>query len=331
VPSRLGRNDIWDNDKAARSARPPSPAEIADGEHTNKQVAAPGANDSTGESSGMSTVRLEAVATDEQDIPMQPASRHLGQEVPQDQAGRGAMPTSTAPTSAWPRPWPKPSPPPSWYERFLWALRRGAIPAGRITSNAGAQEHKPATSTINCTVSGTITDSMDDILEKVHEAGLTLKAGCGIGYEFSHAAPARRVRLRRRRVHLRPDVVHGYLRQDVLHRELGRWPPRRADGHLRRRPSGREGLHPRQARRRPPAPVQPVAADHRRLHGGGQERRDWPLVFPVAPRKPTTIDLADAEQVVWRDWPTHQGYITRDDGLVACKIYGQIRRATCGT
>ncbi|MBC7160550.1 MAG: hypothetical protein H5U26_00380 [Immundisolibacter sp.] len=65
-----------------------------------------------------------------------------------------------------------------WYERFLWALRRGAIPAGRITSNAGALEHKPATSTINCTVSGTIEDSMDDILQKVHEAGLTLKAGC---------------------------------------------------------------------------------------------------------------------------------------------------------
>src|SRR5256885_8535401 len=65
-----------------------------------------------------------------------------------------------------------------WNERFLWALRRGAIPAGRIISNAGALEHKPATSTINCTVSGTIHDSMDDILRKVHEAGLTLKAGC---------------------------------------------------------------------------------------------------------------------------------------------------------
>jgi len=76
-----------------------------------------------------------------------------------------------------------------WSERFLWALRRGAIPAGRIMSNAGAQEHKPATSTINCTVSGTITDSMDDILNKVHEAGLTLKAGCGIGYEFSTLRP----------------------------------------------------------------------------------------------------------------------------------------------
>src|SRR6204780_4227990 len=77
----------------------------------------------------------------------------------------------------------------SWYERFLWALRHGAIPAGRVTSNAGALEHKPATSTINCTVSGTIRDSMDDILGKVHEAGLTLKAGCGIGYEFSTLRP----------------------------------------------------------------------------------------------------------------------------------------------
>src|SRR5207237_7133221 len=65
-----------------------------------------------------------------------------------------------------------------WYERFLWALRRGAIPAGRVISNAGALQHKPATSTINCTVSGTIHASMGDILKNVHEAGLTLKAGC---------------------------------------------------------------------------------------------------------------------------------------------------------
>jgi ribonucleoside-diphosphate reductase alpha chain len=76
-----------------------------------------------------------------------------------------------------------------WHEKFLYALRRGAIPAGRITSNAGALEHKPATSTINCTVSGVVEDSMDGILDKVHEAGLTLKAGCGIGYEFSTLRP----------------------------------------------------------------------------------------------------------------------------------------------
>ena len=76
-----------------------------------------------------------------------------------------------------------------YFEEFVWALRSGAIPAGRIMSNAGAQEHKPATSTINCTVSGTVGDSMDNILNKVHEAGLTLKAGCGIGYEFSTLRP----------------------------------------------------------------------------------------------------------------------------------------------
>lgn len=39
-----------------------------------------------------------------------------------------------------------------WQARFLWALKHGAIPAGRIISNAGAQAYKPATSTINCTV-----------------------------------------------------------------------------------------------------------------------------------------------------------------------------------
>jgi ribonucleoside-diphosphate reductase alpha chain len=51
------------------------------------------------------------------------------------------------------------------------------------------RSYKPATSTINCTVSGTIVDSMDDILNKNHEAGMTLKAGCGIGYEFSTLRP----------------------------------------------------------------------------------------------------------------------------------------------
>ncbi|MFT5420480.1 MAG: ribonucleoside-diphosphate reductase alpha chain [Candidatus Endobugula sp.] len=76
-----------------------------------------------------------------------------------------------------------------WEKEFLWALENGAIPAGRIISNAGAQKWKPSTSTINCTVSGTIKDSMRDILEKNVEAGLTLKAGCGIGYEFSTLRP----------------------------------------------------------------------------------------------------------------------------------------------
>ena len=72
---------------------------------------------------------------------------------------------------------------------FIWAMNNGATPAGRIMANAGAGEHKPATSTINCTVSATIPDSMEGILEQLKNAGLTLKAGCGIGYDFSTLRP----------------------------------------------------------------------------------------------------------------------------------------------
>ena len=140
----------------------------------------------------MSTVRLEAVKTEQPTlIPMQPASQDIwdkkyrlktkqGEALDADIDGtyqRVARALADAEATPEKRAY--------WYERFVWALRRGAIPAGRITSNAGAQQHKPATSTINCTVSGTIEDSMDGILEKVHEAGVTLKDGCGNGYECS--------------------------------------------------------------------------------------------------------------------------------------------------
>lgn len=76
-----------------------------------------------------------------------------------------------------------------WKEQFLWAMQNGATPAGRIMSNIGAGQYKPSTSTINCTVSGIVRDSMSGILDMVKEAGITLKAGCGIGYEFSTLRP----------------------------------------------------------------------------------------------------------------------------------------------
>jgi ribonucleoside-diphosphate reductase alpha chain len=76
-----------------------------------------------------------------------------------------------------------------WEEKFLWAIENGATPAGRIMSNAGAEDHKPAVSLINCTVSQIIDDSMSGILDGVYKSGLTLAAGCGIGYEFSTLRP----------------------------------------------------------------------------------------------------------------------------------------------
>lgn len=74
-----------------------------------------------------------------------------------------------------------------WEKAFYEAMMAGAIPAGRILSNAGTD--RDSTSMINCTVSGTIEDSMDSILGNVHRAGMTLRAGCGIGYEFSTLRP----------------------------------------------------------------------------------------------------------------------------------------------
>jgi len=143
----------------------------------------------------MSSVRVKAISTDIQAVPFQEASldiwdkkyrlkSKIGECIDasiDDTYKRVARAISEVEKTRELRE--------QWYESFLWALRRGAIPAGRIISNAGAREHKPATSTINCTVSGTINDSMNGILDKVHEAGLTLKAGCGIGYEFSTLRP----------------------------------------------------------------------------------------------------------------------------------------------
>lgn len=76
-----------------------------------------------------------------------------------------------------------------WEKEFTWALKNGATPAGRILSNSGAEKYKPATSTINCVVSRIIEDSMSGILKGVYDSGLSLAAGCGIGYEFSTLRP----------------------------------------------------------------------------------------------------------------------------------------------
>ena len=214
-----------------------------------------------------------------------------------------------------------------WHERFLWALRRGAIPAGRIVSNAGALEHKPATSTINCTVSGIVLDSMDDILNKVHEAGLTLKAGCGIGYEFSTLRPkgayvsgagaytsgplsfmdiydrmcftVSSAGGRRGAQMATYDVGH----PDVL--EFIR--AKREDGRLRQ--------------------FNLSLLITREFMQAVRDDAQWTLAFPLM--KPEVeqegIDLDDPESVVWRSWPVHDEYVTNNLGKVACKVYQSVR------
>jgi ribonucleoside-diphosphate reductase alpha chain len=210
-----------------------------------------------------------------------------------------------------------------WYERFLWALRRGAIPAGRITSNAGALEHKPATSTINCTVSGTIRDSMDDILNKVHEAGLTLKAGCGIGYEFSTLRP------RGAYVSGAGAYTSGPLSFMDIYDKMC-FTVSSAGGRRGAQMGTFDVGHPdamefirakRENGRLRQFNLSLLITDE--FMAAVREDREWKLAFPVLRKEfeAEKPDLSDESKYVWREWPYSENFVVGESGLVACKIY----------
>ena len=209
-----------------------------------------------------------------------------------------------------------------WHERFCEALRRGAVPAGRIISNAGALDHKPATSTINCTVSAVVRDSMDDILMKVHEAGLTLKAGCGIGYEFSTLRP-RGAWVSGAGAHTSGPLSFMDIYDamcftvssaggrrgaqmatfDVGHPDAMEFiRAKREDGRLRQ--------------------FNLSLLITREFVDAVRNDLPWKLAFPMSASEREQLDLDDPEQVVWRHWPAHFDSYTRDDeGRVACRVY----------
>jgi ribonucleoside-diphosphate reductase alpha chain len=210
-----------------------------------------------------------------------------------------------------------------WYESFLWALRHGAIPAGRVTSNAGALEHKPATSTINCTVSGTIRDSMDDILNKVHEAGLTLKAGCGIGYEFSTLRP------RGAYVSGAGAYTSGPLSFMDIYDKMC-FTVSSAGGRRGAQMGTFDVGHPdvlefirakRENGRLRQFNLSLLVTDE--FMKAVKRDGEWQLAFPLGRQEfeAERPDLGDASKFVWREWPYTEGYVANDEGLVACKIY----------
>ncbi|MGD0503694.1 MAG: adenosylcobalamin-dependent ribonucleoside-diphosphate reductase [Steroidobacteraceae bacterium] len=210
-----------------------------------------------------------------------------------------------------------------WYESFLWALRHGAIPAGRVTSNAGALEHKPATSTINCTVSGTIRDSMDDILNKVHEAGLTLKAGCGIGYEFSTLRP------RGAYVTGAGAYTSGPLSFMDIYDKMC-FTVSSAGGRRGAQMGTFDVGHPdvlefirakRENGRLRQFNLSLLVTDE--FMKAVKSDGDWRLAFPLSRNEYESErpDLSDTSKFVWREWPDVRGYVANEEGLVACKIY----------
>ena len=213
-----------------------------------------------------------------------------------------------------------------WFESFLWALSHGAVPAGRIVSNAGAQEHKPATSTINCTVSGTVRDSMNGILEMAHEAGLTLKAGCGIGYEFSTLRPRGayvagagaytsgplsfmdiydKVCFTVSSAGGRRGAQMGTF--DVGHPDVKEFiTAKREDGRLRQ------------------FNLSLMITDE--FMQAVEAEGEWVLAFPLdkSEAQDDGLDMGNPEKVVWREWPVTDGYITDAEGRVACRVYGTL-------
>jgi ribonucleoside-diphosphate reductase alpha chain len=213
-----------------------------------------------------------------------------------------------------------------WYQEFLWALHQGAIPAGRIISNAGTCDYKPATSTINCTVSGTIHDSMHDILEKLHEAGLTLKCGCGIGYEFSTLRPKGAY------VSGAGAITSGPLSfMDIYDRMC--FTISSAGGRRGAQMATFDISHP------------DVLDFIRTKRESGRLRQfnlsllitetfiravkndtDWILAFPITEEELKTAghELTDTDIIIWRDWPIRDGYIVNQEGKVACKVYKTI-------
>jgi ribonucleoside-diphosphate reductase alpha chain len=218
-----------------------------------------------------------------------------------------------------------------WYDKFLWALRRGAIPAGRITSNAGAQEHKPATSTINCTVSGIIEDSMNGILEKVHEAGLTLKAGCGIGYEFSTLRPKGAF------VAGAGAYTSGPLSFMDIYDKMC-FTVSSAGGRRGAQMATFDISHPdvtdfikakREAGRLRQFNLSCLIT--KEFMEAVKADSEWKLAFPVTEKEAIadSLDLDDASQVVWREWPVKNKYLTKldgkDAGKVACRVYKTIK------
>jgi ribonucleoside-diphosphate reductase alpha chain len=212
-----------------------------------------------------------------------------------------------------------------WQARFVWALKHGAIPAGRIISNAGAQAYKPATSTINCTVSGIVPDSMLGILERNLEAGLTLKAGCGIGYEFSTLRPKGAY------VSGAGAYTSGPLSFMDIYDKMC-FTVSSAGGRRGAQMATFDVSHP------------DVFDFVRAKREDGRLRQfnlslliteefieavrndgNWDLTFPISAKEiDGGIDLK-GDDVVWKPFPTTENYHSNEAGLVACRIYETIR------
>lgn len=216
------------------------------------------------------------------------------------------------------RPEAKPG---DWEEAFYWALHF-AFPGGRISANAGAESWKPNVSTINCTVSGTIPDSMDGILSAAHKAGITLKYGCGIGYDFST---------------IRPDgaFVSGAGAStsgplpfmdifDAVCKTVKSAGDRRG-AQMGCLDIGHPDVEAFIAAKREPGRFRNFNLSllvNKQFIEQVKEGGDWPLAFPANER-----ELKEGcHEIIWQYWPlSYEKYTYNTIGQVACRVYRRVK------
>lgn len=158
---------------------------------------------------------------------------------------------------------------------FFVNLQRGAIGAGRILANAGADNGRTM---INCFVhplaipADTPVQVVDTALEHaLADARITLLMGGGIGYDFSPVPPADAYE---RHQSSGRGACAAIDRFDAMCEALPFTGPRRggANGCVALRSSGSGCVRHREARTIALADVQPVGRRHGRVHGGGPVR-----------------------------------------------------------
>ena len=176
---------------------------------------------------------------------------------------------------------------------------------------------------------------MTGILGSVHQAGLTLKAGCGIGYEFSTLRPSGAYVAGAGATTSGPlsfmdifdkmcftvssaggrrgaqmgvfDVSHPDVKDFIL--------AKREDGRLRQ------------------FNLSLLISDD--FVEAVKNDEDWPLVFPLSEKEVASdnIDLKDTSKVLFKentyadDYVKSHGYIVNKEGQIACRIYNTMPAA----
>jgi ribonucleoside-diphosphate reductase alpha chain len=164
---------------------------------------------------------------------------------------------------------------------------------------------------------------MNDILNKVHEAGLTLKAGCGIGYEFSTLRP------RGAYVSGAGAYTSGPLSFMDIYDKMC-FTVSSAGGRRGAQMGTFDVGHPdamdfvrakREDGRLRQFNLSLLITDE--FMNAVKNDKPWQLAFPISQQEAAEdkIDLTDPEKVVWREWPSKGNYVVDTGGLVGCRIY----------